>query len=69
MVTDDPSDYEGNQEATNFPDWGKVSFHEYPAKPWTELLPGASEPARDLASRLVCLESKSRWTAAEVRQP
>ncbi|KAI9886048.1 MAG: hypothetical protein M1823_002168 [Watsoniomyces obsoletus] len=53
-------------EAAKFPDWGKMAFHMYPPKPWTELLPGASEVARDLVSRLVRLESKSRLTAAEV---
>ncbi|KAF2088502.1 kinase-like protein [Saccharata proteae CBS 121410] len=52
-------------EAEKFPDWGKMQFYEYPAKPWTELLPHANEEARDLVSGLVNYESGWRLTAAE----
>ena len=54
------------KEATNFPDWGKMHFHDYPSKSWTDLLPGASDAARDLVSQLIRYESGSRLTAAEV---
>ncbi|KAK3065641.1 hypothetical protein LTS18_002587, partial [Coniosporium uncinatum] len=50
-------------EAARFPDWGKMEFYEYPAKSWKELLPNASAPARDLASKLVRYESGERMTA------
>ena len=55
-----------SQEASTFPDWGKMEFHRYPAKPWSELLPSVSEQGRDLVSRLVRYESGSRMTASEV---
>ena len=38
----------------------------YPPKPWAEILPRASEQARDLISRLVVYESADRITAEEV---
>ncbi|KAL8985605.1 MAG: hypothetical protein Q9205_000744 [Flavoplaca limonia] len=52
-------------EARTFPDWGKMSFHMYPPKPWAEILPRASEQARDLVSRIVVYESGDRITAEE----
>lgn len=55
------------QEAAEFPDWGKMQFYEYPAKPWSELLPKASQSARDLVSKLVQYESGRRMSASEVR--
>lgn len=55
------------QEAAQFPDWGKMQFYEYPPKPWSGLLPNASESARDLVSKLVQYESGRRMSAAEVR--
>jgi hypothetical protein len=56
-----------DQETAKLPDWGKVEFYEYPGKPWEEILKGASSRGRDLTSRLVRYESKSRLSAAEVR--
>lgn len=38
----------------------------YPPKPWPEILPQASEQARDLVSRLVVYQSSDRMTAEEV---
>ena len=38
----------------------------YPPKPWTEILPRASDQARDLVSRLVVYESCDRITPKEV---
>ncbi|OJD16656.1 CMGC/CDK protein kinase [Emergomyces pasteurianus Ep9510] len=49
----------------NLPDWGKIQFMEYPAKPWTEILSGASTNGRDLVSKLVRFESSERLPAAE----
>ncbi|EEH08614.1 serine/threonine-protein kinase pctaire-3 [Histoplasma capsulatum G186AR] len=47
------------------PDWGKIQFKEYPPKPWTEILSGASSNGRDLVSKLVQYESSERLSAAE----
>ena len=54
------------QEAARFRDWGKMQFHEYPNKPWDELLPGGGPEARDLVAGLVRYESRSRLSAVEV---
>lgn len=43
-----------------------MRFHIHPPKPWAEILPRASEQARDLVSRLVVYESGDRITAEEV---
>lgn len=51
--------------AQNYPDWGKVRFKDFPAKPWKEMLSGASEAAIDFVSRTVCYETTNRMTAAE----
>jgi len=53
-------------EAALFPDWGKMEFYEYPARSWEAMLPKASAPARDLASKLVRYESGKRMTAEQV---
>ncbi|KAI9852914.1 MAG: hypothetical protein M1838_003708 [Thelocarpon superellum] len=53
-------------EAARFPDWGKMQFHPFPPRPWSVLLPDATDDARDLVRRLVRYESSSRMTAAEV---
>ncbi|KAF2445507.1 Mo25-domain-containing protein [Karstenula rhodostoma CBS 690.94] len=39
-------------EAAGFPDWGKVQFIEFPAKPWSTLLPGISDVEQDLVGQL-----------------
>ncbi|KAL9599214.1 MAG: hypothetical protein Q9219_003995 [cf. Caloplaca sp. 3 TL-2023] len=57
-------------EAKAFPDWGKMAFVEYPAKPWEAILPHAPADARDLVARLVTYQSSERMTAAEaLRHP
>lgn len=56
-----------SQEAKTFPDWDKMSFHDFPPKPWKDTLPLASEEARDLVSGLVMYQSTSRLSAQEVR--
>ncbi|KAL2004123.1 hypothetical protein VTN02DRAFT_6587 [Thermoascus thermophilus] len=50
-------------ECVRLPDWGKMEFYEYPAKPWEEILKGASSKGRDLASQLVRYESSQRLSA------
>ncbi|KEY76761.1 cell division protein kinase Ctk1 [Aspergillus fumigatus] len=52
-------------EAKKLPDWGKIEFYRFPAKPWDEILRGASSKGRDLVSRLVRYESSERLSAAE----
>jgi len=54
------------QEAHNFPDWGKFEFREYPAKPWTEILPAVPDAASDLVGKLVQYESTWRLSASDV---
>ncbi len=44
-----------------------MHFYDFLPKPWSELLPNASESARDLVSRLVRYESGQRISALEVR--
>ncbi|KAG4419023.1 hypothetical protein IFR04_007884 [Cadophora malorum] len=52
-------------EAKNFSTPPFKWYQEFPGKSWEELLPGASEEARDLVKKLVCFESGKRATAAE----
>lgn len=54
------------QEATKFPDWGKMQFYEYPAKTWEEILPGVEVEARELVRGLVRYQSGDRLRAEEV---
>ena len=54
------------QSVGEYPDWGKMRFVEYPAKPWAEILEGASTLAIELVSRLVQYEGSRRMTAAQV---
>lgn len=56
-----------NQSASQLPDWNKMSFTQYPRKPWEEILgPGVDAQARDLVAGLVRFESAERITAREV---
>jgi hypothetical protein len=55
------------QEASNYPDWGKMNFKAFPARSWEELLPGASPEMRSLTEKLVVYETGKRLTALEVR--
>ncbi|KAK4996903.1 mitogen-activated protein kinase [Elasticomyces elasticus] len=52
-------------EAANFPDWGKMTFYDFPQRSWKELLPSAPEDARAFVSSFVKYESKDRLTAAD----
>lgn len=49
--------------AKHCPDWGKMRFQTFPAKPWRDLLPGASTTAIDFVSQTVCYEQTRRLTA------
>ncbi|ETN43551.1 uncharacterized protein HMPREF1541_02710 [Cyphellophora europaea CBS 101466] len=60
-----PSD-ETWPSATLYPDWDKMTFAQFPAKPWEEILPGASATAIGFVSKTVCFESMHRLTAVEV---
>ncbi|PGH06705.1 CMGC/CDK protein kinase [Polytolypa hystricis UAMH7299] len=50
---------------TTLPDWGKIEFKQYPAKPWEEILRGASSSGRDFARKLVRYEGSERLSASE----
>ncbi|KAF3491186.1 cell division protein kinase 3 [Arthroderma uncinatum] len=39
--------------AKKLPDWGKIEFKQYPAKPWEEILSQAPPAGRDLVRQLV----------------
>ena len=53
--------------ARTYPDWGKMRFQDFPAKPWTVILPGASRSAIDFVRQSVCYESTQRMRAVQVR--
>ncbi|CAD6588959.1 MAG: hypothetical protein ASARMPRED_003839 [Alectoria sarmentosa] len=53
-------------EAKAFPDWNKMSFHAFPPRLWKDVLPQASEEARDLVTGLVMYQTTSRLNALEV---
>lgn len=55
-----------SQEITKLPDWGKMTFVEYPAQPWDAILPNASETAIELVMNLVVYESTRRLKACDV---
>ncbi|OAL36681.1 hypothetical protein AYO20_04013 [Fonsecaea nubica] len=64
----------GTPDADSWPsakacrDWGKMRFQKYPAKPWSDILPGAPVSAIDFVSRTVCYEKTRRLTAKEALQ-
>ena len=53
-------------ESKSLPDWGKMSFVEFPIKPWSSILPGVDEVAIDIVANLVQYQSTARMTAVEV---
>ena len=53
-------------EAKNFPDWGKMTFYEYPRKSWNQILPHTSAAAMELVSGMVRYESSERFSASSV---
>lgn len=52
--------------AGTLPDWGKMRFKDYPAKPWNEILPHVGEMKVDFVKSLVVFESTQRSTANAV---
>jgi hypothetical protein len=54
------------QEASLFPDFGKIQFFDYPRKDWKERFPVASAEAYDFLDKVFQYESKDRIKAAEV---
>jgi cyclin-dependent kinase len=53
-------------EAKELPDWGKMTFVDFPGKEWVEILPNASAKGRDLVGQLVRYQSSERSSADEV---
>lgn len=53
-------------ECSRFPDWGKMTFKQFAAKKWEEILPGVGREERELVGRLVRYESGERMRAGEV---
>ena len=55
------------QETAHLPDWGKMTFVQFPGKTWEEILPGVEAEGRDLVGKLVRYQSTERMSAEEVR--
>ncbi|KAI9891547.1 MAG: hypothetical protein M1814_002670 [Vezdaea aestivalis] len=51
-------------EVKGFPDWAKVTFKQFPSRPWSELLPRADDQAVEFLAGLVRYESSERLTAS-----
>ena len=60
------ADWKCLQSVEQFPDWGKMRFVEYPAKPWEEIIDGVSRSTLDFVSRLVQYEGGRRMTTTQV---
>ncbi len=54
------------KETKHLPDWGKMTFVQFPAKTWEEILPGVEAEERDLGGKLVKYQSTERMNAEEV---
>jgi hypothetical protein len=54
------------QESSLFPDFGKIDFVHFPTTPWEQLLPQASDEARQLLAELIVYDSSSRISATKV---
>ncbi|KAK6355429.1 hypothetical protein TWF696_004526 [Orbilia brochopaga] len=53
-------------EAKNLPDFSKVVFNEFPARPWEELIPNASPVAVDLVRKMVTYSQQRRLSAEQI---
>ena len=53
-------------ESNSLPDWGKMSFIEYPMKPWTTILPGVGDVDCNVVAKLVQYQSTDRTSAQNV---
>ena len=54
------------KETLHLPDWGKMTFVQFPRKTWEEILPGVEAEGRDLVAGLVRYQSSERMRAEEV---
>ena len=54
------------KETKHLPDWGKMTFVQFPGKTWEKILPGVEAEARDLVGKLVKYQSTERMDAEEV---
>jgi len=52
-------------ETSQLPDFGKITFFDFPPKLWSDLIPYATEKARNLVSKLLVYESGDRIGAAK----
>lgn len=52
-------------ESSLFPDFGKIDFVHFPTTPWEQLLPQASDEARQLLAELIVYDSSSRISATK----
>ncbi|PWW74576.1 kinase-like protein [Tuber magnatum] len=52
-------------EASNFSDFGKICFNNFPAQKWEDILPKAPRAVTELLSGLVIFESGDRLSATE----
>ncbi|KAL2316283.1 Serine/threonine-protein kinase csk1 [Schizosaccharomyces pombe] len=46
-------------ELSTFPDWNKFIFHEYPPKPWSEILPSVDTSIQYIVSHLVTYSNRA----------
>lgn len=53
-------------EAKELPDWGKMTFVDFPGMSWEEILPNATMEGRELVRGLVRYQSSERLSADEV---
>ena len=53
-------------EAKELPDWGKMTFVDFPGMSWEEILPNATVEGRELLRGLVRYQSSERLSADEV---
>ena len=53
-------------ESKDLPDWGKMTFLDFPAKVWEDILPGVDQDEAELVKDLVRYESKDRERAKQV---
>ena len=54
------------KETTHLPDWGKMTFVQFPGKTWEEILPRVETQGRGLVAGLVRYQSSERMRAEEV---
>ena len=55
-----------SKETKHLPDWGKMTFVQFPGKTSEEILPGVEAEQRDLVGKLVKYQSTERMNAEDV---